>query len=295
MTRLTSGDIDAVCGGLEDYDRYLRAATGQSLLGIGAAAAAIADVPALQRLAPTLKIAVVPIRSGLGIISGFARTVCGILRHLGFDGWITANNDVAGFAEAVEANADVIMAADDDRFVAFCLGRSKTVDNARATANGFVAGLDFMAAGLASKSVLVLGCGPVGRWAARALAARQAAVSVVDPVPGKAEALVAWVGSHLGAAIRVLPDAEQALKDHELIVDATNAADVIHARNVTAQTCVAAPGMPRGLTDRAMERLSGRVLHDPLQIGVAAMACEAAHIIWIPPGATLSDTGRRGD
>jgi 3-methylornithyl-N6-L-lysine dehydrogenase len=295
MTRLTSGDIDAVCDGLEDYDRYLLAATGQSLLGIGAAAAAIADVHTLRRLAPTLKIAVVPIRSGLGVISGFSRTVCGILRHLGFDGWMTDHADVAGFADAVEGNADVVMAADDDRFVAFCLGPSKTVDNSRATANGFVAGLDLMAAGLESRPVLVLGCGPVGRWVVRALVARGASVSVVDPVPGKAEALIGWVGGQRHAAIRVLPDVEQALKEHDLIVDATNAADIIHARHVTDRTRVAAPGMPRGLTDRAMEKLPNRVLHDPLQIGVAAMACEAARITGFPAGAKIPDTGRRGD
>jgi 3-methylornithyl-N6-L-lysine dehydrogenase len=179
--------------------------------------------------------------------------------------------------------------------VAFCLGPSKTVDNSRATANGFVAGLDLMAAGLESRPVLVLGCGPVGRWVVRALVARGASVSVVDPVPGKADALIGWVGGQRHAAIRVLPDVEQALKEHDLIVDATNAADIIYARHVTDRTRVAAPGMPRGLTDRAMEKLPSRVLHDPLQIGVAAMACEAARITGFPAGAKIPDTGRRGD
>jgi len=279
MTRLTSSDIDAVAEELQEYDCYLRSATGRSLLEIGAAAAGIDPAAKVERLAPTVKVAVVPVRSGMGIITGFTRTVCGILTHLGFDARVTEHTDVAGFAEAMEGKARVIMAADDDRFVAFCPGQSTIVDNAPATADGFVAGLDLMAGGLASKAVLVLGCGPVGRWAVRALVARGAMVSVVDPIPGKAAELADWAEKNLQTVIRVMPDGEQALNSHDLIVDATNAADIIHTRHVSASTRVAAPGMPRGLTDRALENLQGRVLHDPLQIGVAVMACEAVVIL----------------
>ncbi len=279
MTRLTSIDIDAIAGELQAYDRYLQLATGRTLLGIGAAAAEIEDVAAVERLAPALAMAAVPIRSGLGIISGFSHTVCDILVHLGFDAWVTTATDVAGFVAAIEDGARVIMAADDDRFVAVCPGQCRIVDNAPATANGFVAGLDLMAGGLKGAAVLVLGCGRVGRWAVRALTARQAVVSVVDSLAGKAQKLAGWAQTNLTAAIRVLPDAEQAMKDHDFIVDATNAGNIIDVRHVTERTRVAAPGMPRGLTDRAMETLHGRVLHDPLQIGVAAMACEAMRII----------------
>jgi len=38
---------------------------------------------------------------------------------------------------------------------------------------------------------------------------------------------------------------------------------------------VAAPGMPLGLTAAAAEKTGLRLLHDPLQIGVATMAVEA--------------------
>lgn len=294
MTRLTTVDIDAVCDDLKRYDRYLVETTGQSRLGIGAAASGMQDSFDLRRIAPSVKMAVVPIRSGLGIISGFTRTVCGILIHLGFDARVTAYTDVAGFAEAMEGKARVIMASDDDRFVAFCPGQSTVVDNAKATADGFVTGLDLMAGGLQTKRVLVLVCGPVGRWAVRALAARRAVVSVVDAVPGKAEELARWAQTNLQAAVHVSPDAEQALHDHDLIVDATNAAEVIHARHVTGRTMVAAPGMPRGLTDRAMDSMRGRVLHDPLQIGVATMACEAVRVLQASKTATNTDSEWRG-
>ncbi len=279
MTRLTTDDIEVIPAQLVHYDRQLASVIGRTLLGIGASASGIEDVRLLQQIAPTIKMAVVPIRSGLGVISGFAETVCGILVHLGFDAAVTAHSDVSGFADAVDLGAQVTMAADDDRFVAFCPRQGKTVDNSPATARGFVAGLDLMAGGLEGKDVLVLGCGPVGRWAVGALLIRKARVCVIDRVAEKAGDLARWAGDRFQSTIQVAFDPDQALSTHHLIVDATNAADVIHARHVTAKTRVAAPGMPCGVTAHAREKLADRILHDPLQIGVATMACEAVRII----------------
>jgi pyrrolysine biosynthesis protein PylD len=142
-----------------------------------------------------------------------------------------------------------------------------------------VAGLDLMAGGLEARAVLVLGCGPVGRWSVEALLAHRAQVCVVDRVPEKTGELARWAQAAFQRTITVSPDADQALSTHDLIVDASNAADVIHARHITADTRVAAPGMPCGIERHAREKLAGRLLHDPLQIGVAAMACEAVAII----------------
>ena len=279
MTRLTTDDIQDIRFELNAYDRYLVSATGRSLLGIGAAAAGFGDVPRFRDAAASIRMAVVPIRSGLGVISGFAETVCGILVHMGFDALVTGYSDVSGIAEAIDVGAHVILAADDDRFVAFCPRQGKTVDNSRATATGFVAGLDLMAGGLDGKRVLVLGCGPVGRWVVEALLMRKAIVTVVDRVAKKAEGLAGWTRAVFQTTIHVGFELGQALSTHLLIVDTTNAAGVIHARHVTTDTRVAAPGMPCGVTSNAREKLAGRILHDPLQIGVAAMACQAVHII----------------
>lgn len=279
MTRLTSEDIHAVCSGLPGYDHDLQEATGRSLLEIGAAAGAITDIRALRRQAPSIKMAVVPVRGGLGIIGGFSEAVGGILTYLGFDARVTRHTDVAGFAEAVESGTRVILAADDDRFVAFCPQQSALADNAECTARGYVAGFEFMAGGLAGKPVLVMGCGPVGRCAVRALLSHGARVCVIDRLAAKADELVRWAVADLRSTVRLAADLEQALADHDLIFDATNAADIIHSRHVTARTRIAAPGMPCGVTENARRRLTGRLLHDPLQIGVAAMACEAVHLI----------------
>lgn len=275
MTRLTQADIDTLCAGLPDYDRYLRSATGRSLLGVGAAAAGVADIRTLRRNAPSVRMAVVPITGGQGLISGFASTVGGILGHLGFAAWVTECGDVSGFAEAMERGAQVIYAADDGRFVAFCCRPSAIVDNAWATAAGYVAGLDLMAGGLAGRQVLVLGCGPVGRWAVQALLKRRARVCVADRVPGRAADLVRRAATEWGATLRLAAGGAADLADHDLIVDATDAADIIDLDHLTPRTRIAAPGMPCGVTPRAREQLAGRMLHDPLPIGVAVMACAA--------------------
>jgi pyrrolysine biosynthesis protein PylD len=276
MTRLTSSDIDAIPAGLAAYDRILNAATGRSLLGIGAAAAGWDDEDAIGRLAATIRMAVVPIRSGQGIIQGFTGSVAAILAHLGFDARITGQTDVAGLAEAIDAGAQVIFAADDHRFVAVCPRHGRVVDNARATADGFVAGLDLMAGGLAGGRVLVLGCGRVGRWAVQALVERGARIGVADRIAAKAADLAARIS---GATIEVAADLDRALATHDLIIEATNAAEVIRARHIRASTRISAPGMPCGLSPNAMQKCGGRLLHDPLQIGVAAMACRAAGIV----------------
>lgn len=279
MTRLTTDDIKEIRAHLVQYDQKLESVTGRTLLGIGAWASGLEDMDHLQRIAPGIKMAVVPIRSGLGIISGFAEAVCGILLHLGFNATVTGHSDVTGFVDAVNIEAQVIFAADDDRFVAFCPRQGKTVDNSRATAKGFVAGLDLMAGGLDSKDVLVMGCGPVGCEAVEALLTRKARVCVIDRVVERAAELAEWVQTECRRTIQVASNSEQALSTHPLIVDATNTPELIHGRHVTAKTHVAAPGMPCGMTLRAMEKLAGRILHDPLQIGVATMACEAVSVL----------------
>jgi 3-methylornithyl-N6-L-lysine dehydrogenase len=289
MTRLTTDDIQDISGQLVKYDRLLVSATGRTLLGLAAWASgfSLSDVTHFERITSGIKMAVVPVSSGLGVVSGFTEAVCGILVHLGFNASVTRHPDVAGFADAVDMGAQIIFAADDNRFVAICPRQGTTLDNSRATARGFVAGLDLMAGGLAGKDVLVLGCGLVGRWAVEALLTRKARVCVVDRELQKAQNTAAWAREAFRAAVRVAADLDQAILNYHMIVEATNAAEVIRARHVTADTRVAAPGMPCGITRRAREKLDGRLLHDPLQIGVAVMACEAVRIVYEKPNPVL--------
>ena len=71
--------------------------------------------------------------------------------------------------------------------------------------------------------------------------------------------------------IQFLNDLDPALLQHELIVDASPASNFILAQHIKPHTIVSAPGMPLGLDRSALAAIGDRLLHDPLQIGVATM------------------------
>ena len=59
------------------------------------------------------------------------------------------------------------------------------------------------------------------------------------------------------------------LKDYKYIYDATTAADIITAEDVSADTIITAPGMPCGITEEACH--TAVVIHNPLELGVITM------------------------
>lgn len=277
MTRLTEDDVTPIEAGLADYDHQLVTATGHSLFDIGCRVSGVEDPAQMRAHAAGIKIAVVPINSGQGTITGFSRSVCGILAYLGFSAKVTDQTDVAGFTESFEWGARVIMASDDLQFTAFTPETLGVTDNSTATAQGFCHALDMMVGGLDKKSVLVLGSGPVGRAAAGCLVDLGALVSVCDLDSSRSAHLAASLSKTNSRQVLVEPDPDQALRSHYLIFDATNAPNVIRTRHISEKTYVAAPGMPCGISAGAREKLSGRMLHDPLQIGVTAMALLSVH------------------
>jgi pyrrolysine biosynthesis protein PylD len=64
---------------------------------------------------------------------------------------------------------------------------------------------------------------------------------------------------------------ERALQRFTLVFDATPAGGFIEARHIRPDTVIAAPGIPLGVSPEALARIEGRLIHDPLQIGVATM------------------------
>jgi pyrrolysine biosynthesis protein PylD len=198
------------------------------------------------------------------------------------------------------------------------------VDNARATAEGYVAALELMKGSLRGEEVLVLGCGPVGRAAARVLLDRGASLALCDREEGRArsvaEELSQAVSGGIGRAgslefgraisgavceavpgeldeavsgeldkaisrrLRLEPDPVDALGRYELIFDATDAGGFIEPGHLTPETCVAAPGLPLALTPDAMDLHHDRVLHDVLEIGTATMAVQAARQLAVTEG-----------
>jgi pyrrolysine biosynthesis protein PylD len=274
MTRLKPKDIYDIPIRLNEYDRELIEKTGCTLEGIACCTFGIPEETFLS-MAGSAEVGIVPVATGQGIIEGFSKAVRHIVQHLGFRTFVTRQTDVAGIAEAVEKNAEVIMMADDLRFVALNIRSSRLVDNAEAAGKGFVAGLDLMAGGLKQKRVLVIGCGPVGRSAVLAALLRGADVSVFDIDLQLSYRLARDIRKSTKELIGVERDLALALGYYDLLVEASSGAGVIDAESIRSNTYIAAPGMPLGLTPAAVKKISGRLLHDPLQIGVAVMAVDA--------------------
>ncbi len=217
----------------------------------------------------------IPITVGEGVIAGFCDAVAGIVSHLGCKTFITRASDVAGLAEAFEKKADIIMLADDHRFIALHATTGRLIENAAATGIGFVTGMHLMTGDLNKRNVLVIGCGPVGQSATEELVAMGAQVSIYDIKPARSIELSAALKKTCNADIQIRKDLNQALKSHEIIIDASPATDIIQARHITADTYISAPGVPIGLDLEARSKISNRLLHDPLQIGVATMVISA--------------------
>jgi len=271
MTRLQSDDISGISFQLKAYDEELLLKTGHNLRQIACHGVDLKEED-IRGTVPIVRAGIVPIQWGQGLIEGFCETTAAILKHLGFNTFITGQFDISGLTEAYDARADVVFVSDDHDFVALNTASRQYVHNADATGKGFAAGLDFMTKGLSDQTVLVLGCGPVGRSAALGLLNYGAQVSIYDINSRYCRAFTGSLSGPDSDRVRIEADFDQALAGHALVVDATHAAGIIHAGHISLKTFIAAPGMPLGLTRAALDKISDRLLHDPLQIGVATMA-----------------------
>jgi pyrrolysine biosynthesis protein PylD len=278
MTRLQSDDISGISSQLKAYDEELLVKTGHNLRQIACHAMELKEED-VRRIISRIRVGIVPIRWGQGLIEGFCNATAGILKHLGFNTFVAGQSDISGLAEAYEIKADVVFLSDDNDFVALNTETRQTVHNAVATGKGFAAGLDLMARGLADREVLVLGCGAVGRSSTLALLNYGARVSIYDINPRNSQDLLNALSGTDADRITIEGGLHKALSEHSLVVDATNSSEIIQARDISAQTFIAAPGMPLGLSRDAGIKISHRLLHDPLQIGVATMGMEVVRQI----------------
>lgn len=274
MTRLKQDDIHDIAASLNHYNEELKLMTGCSLKEIAIYAVGLDEEHLKEIDVRQPKVAVVPMTCGQGIINGFTESVASIVSYLGFQTVVTESPDAGGVAEAVECGAEVLFMADDDRFVAVNVKSGKAADNGEATGKGYVAGLERMCNGLKDKGVLILGAGPVGKGAARALIRYGARVAVYDIDPLASNQLVHDLETD-EATVTVESDLNAALGQHFIIVDACPAANVIPVKNISAETKIAAPGIPLGVEMVGEKPFLAQILHDPLQIGVATMIFEA--------------------
>lgn len=269
MTRLVEKDIAAIRERLYDYDQVLKKKTGGGLAEIAAAAAG-EKLSVLQAELKQERIGIIPLTTGMGIIGGFSDTVQSIFAFLGIDCFVTECTDVAGMNEALAAGATEIFLADDVTCSLMDLSQQKSVDNSVCTGRGFAAALAMKAGCLQGRNITVLGAGPVGAGAVNTLLAHGAEVVLYDIDEEKTRPFLGMSG------VTVVSSAEEALQKSDIYFEATTAADTIRLTDMDERTLVAAPGVPLGVSRRAMEHRHEQVIHDVLEIGVASMVFSLA-------------------
>ena len=259
MTRLTDDDVRSISDTLDELDAMLREKAGRGLKSIACEAAGIPENMIDPRI---FEIAVVPITSGLGVITRFSESVRDACKWLGFDSYVTDGTDVTGFADAVDRKASIIFMADDYQYIAYNTAAKRQADNSTGTAMGYVACLDASAKGVRGKEVLVLGAGRVGSRAARLLTDKGARVVIADVDVPKAQAVAASI-----PGVTVAEDIPAAISSHDLILNASPAH--VDSGLIREGAIISSPGVPHTFDDAAYAKAT--VIHDPLVIGTAAM------------------------
>ncbi len=273
MTRLKTDDIMNIPATIQGYDQVLKAKTGLSLKEIALEAAG--DLRSDTQI-DRLKVAIIPVTTGQGVIDGFAKAVQSIASHLGFSAFVTEFPDVRGLAEAYNKNSDLIMIADDHCFVAINLRSRLVIDNTKATAAGYVVALKQMSGSLNDKTVLLIGAGQMGSFAAEGLLQYGARLIIYDSSK-EAEALLTHklTDSYDENKVSFGYNFERALNMSSLIFDASSGGGFIPGEFIQDKSIVAAPGIPMGLSWCAFSKVHSTLVHDPLQIGVATMLFQA--------------------
>ena len=254
---------------LAKYDQELQVKTGQTLLGIACHCYGVSETK-IRSSARSFSCDVVPVTAGQGIINDFSATVCAILQFLGFPAEISRQSDTTGIALAFEKSVNAIFMADDHRFVGINLSNHVVADNSEATGRVYSAALALMAGGLKGRDVLVLGCGAVGAAAARSLLSFGANVTLHDQFYSTASSLHKKIKGKQRIAIK--KTLSNGIGNYRYIVDATPAERIIPDEQITGDIFVSAPGVPLGISDRGCKILNNRLIHDKLELGVAAMA-----------------------
>ncbi|MHB8869551.1 MAG: 3-methylornithyl-N6-L-lysine dehydrogenase PylD [Thermoleophilia bacterium] len=274
MTRLTADDVGMVAESLPALDRALLRATGADLLTLALMTACGPEPDDPSAYMPGMEVEVVPITAGAGTISGFTEAVAAVCAHIGCHTHVSTRTDVAGLAFAAERGAELVLLADDERFIAFNLFTGSFVDNGLATGHAYAMALHGAAGGVAGREVLVIGLGPVGLAACATLARLGATVLVCDTDLVRVEVATRSL------PVLPVPSVKIGLESVDLVLDASPAPALVRDEWVTARSVVAAPGLPSGVAAGAAAALGYRLIHEPLALGVAAMVVQSCLGIW---------------
>lgn len=275
MTCLTTTDVIGIPDGWDEYNKHIQRILGVDLLTLAARSAGRGVEEVRSGLAGR-RLAAVSISSGVGVVVGFAKSLASIGRHLGMEAMVMERPDGDGFREAEKWGADLVISADDYKFLARRTAKGLTADNNPATSRVFVAALELMNGGsLRDQDVVVLGLGIIGIGAASYLADLGAYPLMYDPDSKRRAAAGGEISD--GEVLRNPDELARALGRTKLIFDATPVLQALPESLWPAEAVVSAPGVPLSwplewLTTDGPRRL----WHDPLQSGTAAMLAKLA-------------------
>lgn len=270
MTRLTPKMIEDVPNHVPDRDKELK-----KTLGIGLRELALSSLGLDKKMdISKMTIGIVPVTSGKGVTQGFSLSVCAIVEHIGFHAFVTTECDVAGLAEATKRGADIVMMADDKEFIALNLKERRFADNTLSTALAYFTALKMAMNGVKGKEALVIGVGRIGTQLVNMLSREGAKVTIVD----KDEKRTAAIKKAFPDVI-VAENVEKAVKNASAFINASPAR--IPGEWVREGAIVSSPGMPYSFDSEGEKRM-GKLIHDPLQTGVAVMAVWSASYSLLP-------------
>ncbi len=269
MTRLTNDDVKDLPENLGKLDDFLNEKIGRNLKKLACEAVGMWEY-AIDTKEYTC--AVVPVTQGEGIISNFSESVCEICKWLGFNAYVTEKTDISGFREALGEKPNLIFAADDVEFLAYNIEAKKASNNTFSTAKAYIAALAAAADMLAGKDVLIVGAGRVGNEMARLLLAKSANVTITDIDLEKAYAV-----QKAYPRVKVAEDVREAVRNNKLILNASPAH--IETEDIQEGAIISSPGVPNTYDEGAYKK--ALIIHDPLAIGVAAMAMESAYFSYL--------------
>lgn len=260
MTRLNVADIKGIASNLELYDSELKKAIHYTMEEIAKYAVGLS---VNYKIDDCLKIAVVPVTSGMGIINGFSETVRDILKYCGLNAYVTKTTDIEGIQEAYSIGADIVFIANDNTCSAFSLGNKVYSDNGYATGIAFSAALELMMEKVKNEKVLILGAGQVGKAAVEYFISKEAIPVLYDIDPDKMKCIAEK------ASEVQLEDHSIDLKNYKYILEATNDANFIGKNDVRKGTKISAPGMPLGVKKDALDSVN--LFHNSLEMGILTM------------------------
>jgi pyrrolysine biosynthesis protein PylD len=280
MTRLTPQDVAPIPSELGVLEERVAASTGVGLLELACEAMEV-DPDHYREAAAGMHAMVIPMTAGQGVIRGFSEAVRTVVEHLGLRCSVSEHPDARGLAEAFRRRAQLLLFADDHCFVCVNTRTGGVVENSQATGRIFARALARMAtqsdreSGKESRRCLVLGGGPVGESAARALLEWGFAVGIHDVNEERLEAVWGRLNRRFPGAVAKESSLDRAAAGYPAILDATPAAGILTERNLAPGVVVSVPGVPPGVTAGARRMLGRRFYHDALPSGVAAMVVGA--------------------